>query len=62
MVQTQTLNNKDIPQDRIAAVVLFGNPYFRAGAPQNKCGAVSELLHVQLKFNVGCLGYSAKPL
>ncbi|PLW30674.1 hypothetical protein PCANC_18693 [Puccinia coronata f. sp. avenae] len=39
MVQTQTLNNKDIPQDRIAAVVLFGNPYFRAGAPQNKCGA-----------------------
>ncbi|KAI9623654.1 hypothetical protein H4Q26_014381 [Puccinia striiformis f. sp. tritici PST-130] len=29
MVQTQTLNNKDVPQDKIAAVVLFGNPYFK---------------------------------
>jgi hypothetical protein len=41
MVQTQTLNNKNIPQDKIAAVVLFGNPYFKAGSPQNKCCAVS---------------------
>ncbi|EFP87465.1 uncharacterized protein PGTG_13693 [Puccinia graminis f. sp. tritici CRL 75-36-700-3] len=43
MVQTQTLNNKEIPQDKIAAVALFGNPYFRAGAPQNKCGASSGM-------------------
>ncbi|OAV99579.1 hypothetical protein PTTG_00823 [Puccinia triticina 1-1 BBBD Race 1] len=43
MVQTQTLNNKDIPQDKIAAVVLFGNPYFRAGASQNKCGATAGM-------------------
>ncbi|KAA1093096.1 hypothetical protein PGT21_025081 [Puccinia graminis f. sp. tritici] len=38
MVQTQALNMKEIPRNRIAAVVLFGNPYFRAGLPQNKCG------------------------
>ncbi|KAI9630994.1 hypothetical protein KEM48_013358 [Puccinia striiformis f. sp. tritici PST-130] len=43
MVQTQTLNNKDVPQDKIAAVVLFGNPYFKAGSPQNKCGANSGM-------------------
>jgi len=43
MVQTQTLTSKDIPQDKIAAVVLFGNPYFRAGAAQNKCDARSGM-------------------
>jgi hypothetical protein len=41
MVQTQALNNNDIPQERIAAVVLFGNPYFRPGLTQDNCGAVS---------------------
>ncbi|WAQ90177.1 hypothetical protein PtA15_12A163 [Puccinia triticina] len=38
MVQVQALNYKEIPRGKIIAVVLFGNPYFRAGAPQNKCG------------------------
>ncbi|KNZ54019.1 uncharacterized protein VP01_3072g2 [Puccinia sorghi] len=43
MVQTQALINQDMPQDKIAAVVLFGNPYFRAGATQNKCDATSGM-------------------
>ncbi|PLW30682.1 hypothetical protein PCANC_18689 [Puccinia coronata f. sp. avenae] len=43
MVRTQTLNDKNIPQDKIAAVVLFGNPYFKAGSPQNKCGATTGM-------------------
>lgn len=47
MVQTQALINQDMPQDKIAAVVLFGNPYFRAGATQNKCDAVSTQHRIQ---------------
>ncbi|PLW29303.1 hypothetical protein PCANC_24977 [Puccinia coronata f. sp. avenae] len=43
MVQTQTLNKKEIPQEKIAAVVLFGNPFFRSGASQNKCGATTGM-------------------
>ncbi|KNE99513.1 hypothetical protein PSTG_07228 [Puccinia striiformis f. sp. tritici PST-78] len=41
MVTTQTLINKSIPQDKIAAVALFGNPYFTPGLPQDKCGATT---------------------
>jgi len=43
MVQTQVLSSNEIPAERIAAVVLLGNPYFRAGAPQNRCGATSGM-------------------
>ncbi|KAA1093131.1 hypothetical protein PGT21_026200 [Puccinia graminis f. sp. tritici] len=41
MVQTQILTSLKIPVANIAAVVMFGNPYFRAGLPQNKCDAKS---------------------
>ncbi|EFP75762.2 uncharacterized protein PGTG_01093 [Puccinia graminis f. sp. tritici CRL 75-36-700-3] len=39
MVQTQILAAKDLPPNKVVAVALFGNPYFTAGAPQNKCDA-----------------------
>ncbi|KAH9465549.1 hypothetical protein MJO28_007315 [Puccinia striiformis f. sp. tritici] len=39
MVQSQILANKDLPPKKVVATVLFGNPYFKAGAPQNKCEA-----------------------
>ncbi|KAA1067198.1 hypothetical protein PGT21_011944 [Puccinia graminis f. sp. tritici] len=39
MVQSQILAAKDLPPNKVVAVVLFGNPYFTAGAPQNKCDA-----------------------
>ncbi|KAH9446137.1 hypothetical protein Pst134EB_023955 [Puccinia striiformis f. sp. tritici] len=41
MVQTQVLTGNKVPVANIAAVVLFGNPYFKGGAPQNKCGATA---------------------
>ncbi|POW05755.1 hypothetical protein PSTT_09525 [Puccinia striiformis] len=41
MVQTQVLSSVKVPLANIAAIVLFGNPYFKAGAPQNKCDAKS---------------------
>ncbi|KAI9631020.1 hypothetical protein KEM48_013384 [Puccinia striiformis f. sp. tritici PST-130] len=41
MVQTQVLSSAKVPLANIAAIVLFGNPYFKAGAPQNKCDAKS---------------------
>lgn len=44
MVASQIVASKDIPAEKIVAVVLFGNPYFKGGAPQNKCGAVSLVL------------------
>ncbi|KAA1102809.1 hypothetical protein PGTUg99_036209 [Puccinia graminis f. sp. tritici] len=39
MVQTQILANKELPPDKVAATVLFGNPYFQPGSSQNKCDA-----------------------
>ncbi|WAR61430.1 hypothetical protein PtB15_12B115 [Puccinia triticina] len=39
MVISQVLSSNKIPSANIAAVVLYGNPYFKAGARQNKCSA-----------------------
>lgn len=41
MVVTQTMNKISIPSSSIAAIVLYGNPYFKGGAPQNACSAKS---------------------
>ncbi|EFP75759.1 uncharacterized protein PGTG_01090 [Puccinia graminis f. sp. tritici CRL 75-36-700-3] len=41
MVQTQILASKELPPDKVAATVLFGNPYFQPGSSQNKCDATS---------------------
>lgn len=37
MVITKLLAKLPIPSNKIAAVVLFGNPYHKANAPQNRC-------------------------
>ncbi|KAH9816476.1 family 5 carbohydrate esterase [Melampsora americana] len=39
MVVTQTMKNLSISPDLIVAIVLYGNPYFTSGAPQNSCSA-----------------------
>ncbi|KAI7955860.1 hypothetical protein MJO29_007259 [Puccinia striiformis f. sp. tritici] len=39
MVQSQILASQDLPSKKVVATILFGNPYFKAGAPQNKCEA-----------------------
>ncbi|EGG04092.1 family 5 carbohydrate esterase [Melampsora larici-populina 98AG31] len=39
MVVTQTMRNLAIPSDLVVAMVLYGNPYFTSGAPQNSCSA-----------------------
>ncbi|KAH9465550.1 hypothetical protein Pst134EA_013431 [Puccinia striiformis f. sp. tritici] len=39
MVQSQILAHKDLPPKKVVATVLFGNPYFKGGAPQNQCEA-----------------------
>lgn len=39
MVITQTMNKLPIPPSSVAAVSLYGNPYFKGGAPQNACSA-----------------------
>ncbi|PLW09805.1 hypothetical protein PCANC_24456 [Puccinia coronata f. sp. avenae] len=39
MVQTQILASKDLPPNKVVAAVLFGNPYYQGGLPQNKCAA-----------------------
>ncbi|WAQ91080.1 hypothetical protein PtA15_13A481 [Puccinia triticina] len=39
MVATQILASKDLPAGKVVAVVLFGNPYYKGGLPQNKCSA-----------------------
>ncbi|OAV93704.1 hypothetical protein PTTG_27258 [Puccinia triticina 1-1 BBBD Race 1] len=39
MVVTQILASKELPAGKVVAVVLFGNPYYQAGLPQNKCSA-----------------------
>ena len=44
MVASLIEASKEIPDDKIAAVVLFGNPLYKGGAPQNKCNAVSLVL------------------
>lgn len=38
---TQLVKKSSIPSSLIVAIVLYGNPYFKAGAPQNACSAVS---------------------
>ncbi|KAH9824813.1 family 5 carbohydrate esterase [Melampsora americana] len=43
MVITQTMNRISIPTSSIVAIVLYGNPYFRGGAPQNACSAKGGL-------------------
>ncbi|EGG06919.1 family 5 carbohydrate esterase [Melampsora larici-populina 98AG31] len=39
MVVTQTMNKISDSSSSIAAIVLYGNPYFKGGAPQNACSA-----------------------
>lgn len=41
MVMTQLANKPNFPGESIAAMVFYGNPYFRGGAPQNTCSAKS---------------------
>ena len=41
MVVTQLVKKSSIPSSLIVAIVLYGNPYFKGGAPQNACSAVS---------------------
>jgi len=37
MVISQLMNRLPVPADKVVAVVLFGNPYHIADAPQNRC-------------------------
>ncbi|KAG0150701.1 hypothetical protein CROQUDRAFT_651933 [Cronartium quercuum f. sp. fusiforme G11] len=39
MVITQLMNKPSLPAENVVAVVMYGNPYFKGGAPQNSCGA-----------------------
>ncbi|KAG0148549.1 hypothetical protein CROQUDRAFT_75183 [Cronartium quercuum f. sp. fusiforme G11] len=39
MVVTQLLKKTELPASSIVAIVLYGNPYFKGGAPQNACSA-----------------------
>lgn len=50
MAVTQYMNLRGIPTSSIAGIVLYGNPYFKGGAPQNKCSAVSSYLY--LSFSI----------
>ncbi|KAG0148079.1 hypothetical protein CROQUDRAFT_41825 [Cronartium quercuum f. sp. fusiforme G11] len=40
MVVTQLLKEPELPASSIVAIVLYGNPYFKGGAPQNACSAL----------------------
>ncbi|KAH9465551.1 hypothetical protein Pst134EA_013432 [Puccinia striiformis f. sp. tritici] len=53
MVQSQILAAKDLPAGKVVATVLFGNPYFAAGAAQNKCEAkTGKGIAAMMKVNV----------
>ncbi|KAH9816634.1 family 5 carbohydrate esterase [Melampsora americana] len=39
MVVTQTMKNLAIPPNLVVAIVMYGNPFFTSGAPQNLCAA-----------------------
>lgn len=41
MVVTQLAAKPTVPSSSIAAIVMYGNPYFKGGAPQNSCSAKS---------------------
>ncbi|EGF99528.1 cutinase [Melampsora larici-populina 98AG31] len=41
MVVTQLAAKPSIPTSSVAAIVMYGNPYFKGGAPQNACSAKS---------------------
>ncbi|EGG04093.1 family 5 carbohydrate esterase [Melampsora larici-populina 98AG31] len=39
MVVTQTMRSLSISPDSVVAIVMYGNPFFTSGAPQNMCAA-----------------------
>ncbi|KAH9816594.1 cutinase-domain-containing protein [Melampsora americana] len=39
MVVTQLMTRPNVPTSQVVAIVLYGNPYFKGGAPQNSCSA-----------------------
>jgi len=43
MVISQLMNRLPIPADKVVAVVLFGNPYHTAHAPQNRCSGTGGI-------------------
>ncbi|EGG13084.1 cutinase [Melampsora larici-populina 98AG31] len=52
-VVTQTMRNLSISPNLIVAIVLYGNPYFTSGAPQNMCSArtgsgIASLLGIRM--------------
>lgn len=55
MVITQLMNKLQISSSLIVSIVLYGNPYFKGGASQNACSAVSFWKKKKKTWPLSCL-------